>query len=102
MNKLDFFEWIALKAMKKTSFTRAEAFSAGQQSMQMRIDQLEVENVELVRRNDNQYKLIGNNETNQLALKDLLQKLIEDEYTTMRPSIAYEIQKVLSGEPNGK
>ena len=31
-------------------------------------------------------------------LKALLQKLIDDEYTTMRPSMAYEIQKALRGE----
>lgn len=36
-------------------------------------------------------------EPNCEQLKELLQKLIDDEYTTMRPSMAYEIQKALRG-----
>ena len=48
--------------------------------------------------NKNQYQLIKQNESNYQSLQHLLQKLIDDQYTTMRPSMAYEIQKALRGE----
>lgn len=48
--------------------------------------------------NKNQYQLIKQNESNYQSLQHLLQKLIDDQYTTMRPSMAFEIQKALRGE----
>lgn len=67
-----------------------KAYNAGQQSMQAKIDELE-------QWNNNQYELIKRNESRTQSLKHLLQKLIDDSYTTMRPSMAYEIQEALRG-----
>lgn len=53
---------------------------------------------ELNQWNSNQYELIKRNESHTQSLKHLLQKLIDDDYTTMRPSMAYEIQEILRGE----
>jgi len=53
---------------------------------------------ELNQWNSNQYELIKRNESHTQSLKHLLQKLIDDDYTTMRPSMAYEIQEALRGE----
>jgi len=52
---------------------------------------------ELNQWNDNQYELIKRNESHTQSLRHLLQKLIDDDYTTMRPSMAYEIQEILRG-----
>ncbi|MCX0343623.1 hypothetical protein NVV24_13340 [Acinetobacter radioresistens] len=52
---------------------------------------------ELNQWNSNQYELIKRNESHTQSLKHLLQKLIDDDYTTMRPSMAYEIQEILRG-----
>ncbi|WP_228264209.1 hypothetical protein [Acinetobacter radioresistens] len=52
---------------------------------------------ELNQWNSNQYELIKRNESDTQSLKHLLQKLIDDDYTTMRPSMAYEIQEALRG-----
>lgn len=64
---------------------------AGFQSRQAEVDQLE-------EWNSNQAQSIKSYQEEDEAMKELLQKLIDDEYTTMRPSMAYEIQKVLRGE----
>ena len=48
--------------------------------------------------NSNQARSIKTYQDEDEDLKALLQKLIDDEYTTMRPSMAYEIQKALRGE----
>ena len=48
--------------------------------------------------NSNQARSIKTYQGEDEDLKALLQKLIDDEYTTMRPSMAYEIQKALRGE----
>jgi len=53
---------------------------------------------ELNQWNSNQYELIKRNESHTQSLRHLLQKLIHDDYTTMRPSMAYEIQEILRGE----
>ncbi|MCK4087541.1 hypothetical protein HCY58_10825 [Acinetobacter radioresistens] len=53
---------------------------------------------ELNQWNSNQYELIKRNESHTQSLRHLLQKLIDDDYTTMRPSMAYEIQAALRGE----
>lgn len=52
---------------------------------------------ELNQWNSNQYELIKRNEAHTQSLRHLLQKLIHDDYTTMRPSMAYEIQEILRG-----
>ena len=52
---------------------------------------------ELNQWNSNQYELIKRNESHTQSLRHLLQKLIDDDYTTMRPSMAYEIQEILRG-----
>jgi len=52
---------------------------------------------ELNQWNSNQYELIKRNESHTQSLRHLLQKLIHDDYTTMRPSLAYEIQEALRG-----
>ena len=52
---------------------------------------------ELNQWNSNQYELIKRNESHTQSLRHLLQKLIHDDYTTMRPSMAYEIQEILRG-----
>jgi len=52
---------------------------------------------ELNQWNSNQYELIKRNESHTQSLRHLLQKLIHDDYTTMRPSMAYEIQEALRG-----
>ncbi|WP_151778777.1 hypothetical protein [Acinetobacter bereziniae] len=66
-------------------------FRKGWQSRQAEVDQLE-------EWNSNQAQSIKSYQEEDEATKKLLQKLIDDEYTTMRPSMAYEIQKVLRGE----
>lgn len=48
--------------------------------------------------NSNQARSIKTYQGEDEDLKALLQKLIDDEYTIMRPSMAYEIQKALRGE----
>lgn len=48
--------------------------------------------------NSNQANTIKCKDQNSEQLKILLQKLIDDEYTTMHPSMAYEIQSILQGE----
>lgn len=53
---------------------------------------------ELSQWNSNQYELIKRNESHTQSLRHLLQKLVDDDYTTMRPSMAFEIQKTLRGE----
>ena len=68
-----------------------DAFKAGQKSKQAEIDRLE-------EWNSNQARSIKTYQGEDEDLKVLLQKLIDDEYTTMRPSMAYEIQKALRGE----
>ena len=57
----------------------------------MRVDQLN-------QWNNNQYQLIKCEESDAQSLKRLLQKIIDDDYTTMRPSMVYEIQQALRGE----
>ncbi len=61
------------------------------QSRQAEIDRLE-------EWNSNQAQSIKTYQSEDKDLKALLQKLIDDEYTTMRPSMAYEIQKALRGD----
>ncbi|WP_312969752.1 hypothetical protein [Acinetobacter gerneri] len=61
------------------------------QSRQAEVDQLE-------EWNSNQAQSIKSYQEEDEAMKELLQKLIDDEYTTMRPSMAYEIQKALRGD----
>ena len=53
---------------------------------------------ELSHWNNNQCELIKRNELHAQGLKKLLQNLIDDCHTTMRPSVAYEIQKALQGD----
>ena len=60
--------------------------------------QAKKERDELNQWNNNQYELIKRNESQTQSLRHLLQKLIDDSYTTMRPSMAYEIQEALRGE----
>lgn len=72
-------------------YTGKEAYEAGQQSRQAEVDRLE-------EWNSNQAQSIKAYQEEGEDLKALLQKLIDDEYTTMRPSMAYEIQKSLRGE----
>lgn len=59
--------------------------------------QAKKERDELNQWNNNQYELIKRNESQTQSLRHLLQKLIDDSYTTMRPSMAYEIQEALRG-----
>ena len=59
--------------------------------LQLRVDQLN-------QWNNNQYQLIKCEESDAQSLKRLLQKIIDDDYTTMRPSMVYEIQQALRGE----
>lgn len=61
------------------------------QARQAEINRLEEWNL-------NQAQSIKTYQSEGKDLKALLQKLIDDEYTTMRPSMAYEIQKALRGE----
>lgn len=61
-----------------------------EQSRQAEVDRLE-------EWNSNQSQSIKAYQEEGEDLKTLLQKLIDDEYTTMRPSMAYEIQKALRG-----
>ncbi|WP_228257205.1 hypothetical protein [Acinetobacter sp. WCHAc060025] len=61
------------------------------QEQQAEINRLEEWNL-------NQAQSIKTYQNEDKDLKALLQKLIDDEYTTMRPSMAYEIQKALRGE----
>lgn len=74
----------------ETEFNKwvAESIYRGQQA--------KIENLKL--KNNNQYRLIKSNEGEIEDLKSLLQKLVDDDYTTMRPSMAYEIQKAIRGE----
>ena len=92
--------------------TERAFFEAGQASKQAEIDGLKTqlnnmeqcyiqakkERDELNQWNNNQYELIKRNESQTQSLRHLLQKLIDDSYTTMRPSMAYEIQEALRGE----
>lgn len=48
--------------------------------------------------NSNQANAIKSRDQHSEQIKILLQKLIDDDYTTMRPSMAYEIQNILQGE----
>ncbi|KJV39371.1 hypothetical protein VH96_13920 [Acinetobacter indicus] len=61
-----------------------------EQSRQAEVDRLE-------EWNSNQAQSIKAYQEEGEDLKTLLQKLIDDEYTTLRPSMAYEIQKALRG-----
>ena len=65
---------------------------------QAKIDELQKHVDQLNQWNSNQYQLIKCNESDTQSLKHLLQKLIDDDYTTMRPSMAYEIQEAMRGE----
>ncbi|WP_152033033.1 hypothetical protein [Acinetobacter wuhouensis] len=85
------FDEYCKKNQHSRNCTRLEAFSMGQRSRQAEIDRLE-------EWNSNQAQSIKTYQGEDKDLKALLQKLIDDEYTTMRPSMAYEIQKALRGE----
>lgn len=61
-----------------------------EQSRQAEVDRLE-------EWNSNQAQSIKAYQEEGEDLKTLLQILIDDEYTTLRPSMAYEIQKALRG-----
>lgn len=88
-----FEEWWKVNGAKYDYVLPAsrDAFEAGQQSRQAEVDQLE-------EWNSNQAQSIKSYQEEDEVMKELLQKLIDDEYTTMRPSMAYEIQKFLRGE----
>lgn len=88
-----FDEWWKVNELKYDYVFPAsrDAFKAGQKSKQAEIDRLE-------EWNSNQARSIKTYQGEDEDLKVLLQKLIDDEYTTMRPSMAYEIQKALRGE----
>lgn len=88
-----FDEWWKVNELKYDYVFPAsrDAFKAGQQSRQAEIDRLE-------EWNSNQARSIKTYQGEDEDLKALLQKLIDDEYTIMRPSMAYEIQKALRGE----
>ncbi|MDQ9023345.1 hypothetical protein RFI02_19830 [Acinetobacter sichuanensis] len=88
-----FDEWWKVNELKYDYVFPAsrDAFKAGQKSRQAEIDRLE-------EWNSNQARSIKTYQGEDEDLKVLLQKLIDDEYTTMRPSMAYEIQKALRGE----
>ncbi|MDV2441683.1 hypothetical protein QR665_19830 [Acinetobacter gerneri] len=74
------------------------SYEAGQQSRQAEVDEKDKRIAELKLWNSNQSQTVKLKELSIEQLKELLQQLIDDEYTTMRPSIAYEIQKALRGE----
>ena len=88
-----FDEWWKVNELKYDYVFPAsrDAFKAGQKSKQAEIDRLE-------EWNSNQARSIKTYQGEDEDLKVLLQKLIDDEYTTMRPSMAYEIQKALRGK----
>ncbi|QOW44418.1 MULTISPECIES: hypothetical protein [Acinetobacter] len=87
-------EWLSslqgFDAMRHANCCRI-SYEAGQKSRQAEIDRLE-------EWNSNQAQSIKTYQSEDKDLKALLQKLIDDEYTTMRPSMAYEIQKALRGK----
>ena len=90
---MTFDEWWKVNELKYDYVFPAsrDAFKAGQKSRQAEINRLE-------EWNSNQARSIKTYQSEDKDLKALLQKLIDDEYTTMRPSMAYEIQKALRGE----
>lgn len=79
------------KLCKNLEDSCIKAYNAGQQSMQAKIDELE-------QWNKNQYQLIQQKESENQSLKELLQKLLDDKHTLMRPSIAYECFEALRGD----
>lgn len=90
---MTFDEWWKVNELKYDYVFPAsrDAFKAGQKSRQAEINRLE-------EWNSNQARSIKTYQGEDEDLKALLQKLIDDEYTIMRPSMAYEIQKALRGE----
>lgn len=109
MNKpITYSEWLAsqgFNAMRHANCCQI-SYEAGQQSRQAEIDvkdkriaELEAEIDELKRRNNNQYNTIKGCNLETQELSDLVRKLLEDEHTYMRPSIAHECIVAIGWNP---
>jgi hypothetical protein len=92
------FAWWAWLNREKSKQAEIDWLKAQLNNMEQCYIQAKKERDELNQWNNNQYELIKRNESQTQSLRHLLQKLIDDSYTTMRPSMAYEIQEALRGE----